>query len=299
MAEITRQRTGEFLQILFRILIKNGEGLSAREALSQVSSQVNLSPYESGNYESGGQRFEKIIRFATVDCVKAGWMEKNKGRWKITELGVEALKRFKDPESFYREAVRLYGVWKRSQPENIAIDTEDGKPEDISEVKLISITYEQAEEQAWNEIESYLQQIQPYVFQDLVAGLLKAMGYFVSWVAPPGKDGGIDILALSDPLGTKPPRIKVQVKRQKELIRVEDLRSFMAVIGDSDIGLFVSLGGFTKDTRNEARTQEKRKITLLDLEQFLNLWIENYNKLSEEVKGLLPLKPIYFLAPKV
>ena len=44
------------------------------------------------------------------------------------------------------------------------------------------------------------------------------MGYHVAWVAPPGKDRGIDILAWSDPLGTRPPRIKIQVKRHEENI---------------------------------------------------------------------------------
>ena len=30
---------------------------------------------------------------------------------------------------------------------------------------------------------------------------------------PPGKDGGLDIIAHPDPLGTRSPRIKVEVKR--------------------------------------------------------------------------------------
>jgi restriction system protein len=109
--------------------------------------------------------------------------------------------------------------------------------------------------------------MQPYDFQDLVAALLRAMGYHVSWVAPPGKDQGIDIFAHPDPLGTRPPRIKVQVKRQQDAVRVEVVRSFMAVLGDEDVGLFVATGGFTKDAAEEARTQEKRRVALIDLER--------------------------------
>jgi len=81
------------------------------------------------------------------------------------------------------------------------------------------------------------------------------MGYHVSWIAPPGKDGGMDVLAWTDPLGTKPPRIKIQVKRRKDNIAVDELRSFMAILGDDDVGLFVTTGGFTKDAQDEARTQ--------------------------------------------
>jgi restriction system protein len=137
----------------------------------------------------------------------------------------------------------------------------------------------------------------PYEFQDLVASLLRAIGYHVSWVAPPGRDGGIDILAWSDPLGTRPPRIKVQVKRVTQNVTVDGLRSFMALLGDDDVGLFVTTAGFTKDAQDEARTQQKRKVTLLDLERLFDLWVEHYGKLDDAARRRLPLQPIYFLAP--
>jgi NAD(P)H-flavin reductase len=35
----------------------------------------------------------------------------------------------------------------------------------------------------------------PYDVQDLVASHLTALGYHIEWVSPPGKDGGIDIIA--------------------------------------------------------------------------------------------------------
>jgi len=130
----------------------------------------------------------------------------------------------------------------------------------------------------------------------LVAALLRGMGYHVSWVSPPGPDKGIDILAYTDPLGTRNPRIKVQVKRHQDAINVDGLRSFMAVLGDQDVGIFVSTGGFTSAAESEARTQEKRKITLLDLEKLFDLWVEHYDKLTESERRLLPLKPVYYLA---
>jgi len=139
--------------------------------------------------------------------------------------------------------------------------------------------------------------MQPFEFQKLVASLIEAMGYHVAWIAPPGKDAGVDILAWSDPLGTKPPRIKVQVKRQVQKVTAEGLRAFMSVIGDADVGLFVSLGGFTKDSIDEARMQVKRQITLIDIEQLFDLWVNFYDKIDERGRGRLPLRPIQFLAP--
>jgi restriction system protein len=139
----------------------------------------------------------------------------------------------------------------------------------------------------------------PYDFQNLVAALLKAMGYHVLWVAPPGPDRGIDMIAHTDPLGTTSPRIKVQVKRQPGTkMSVDAIRSFMAVLGDQDVGIFISAGGFTSDAEREARSQEKRRLTLIDLNRLVDLWTEHFLQLDDADRQRLPLKPIYFLAPQ-
>jgi restriction system protein len=242
------------------------------------------------------RRFEKIVRFSTISPVKAGWLVKSKGRWTVTDQGLKAYTDFRDPEKFFAEAGRLYQQWIATRPEPVdegANEETDGEAEEAN----IAGTFEEAEEAAWQDIERHLSEMSPYDFQNLVAGLLRAMGYHVSWVAPPGRDGGIDILAHTDPLGINMPRIKVQVKRRADKIAVEGLRSFMALLGDQDVGLFVSTGGFTREAEHEARTQEKRKITLLGLEKLYDLWLEHYAKLEELDKQLMPLKPVYFLAP--
>ena len=298
MAEKTsRKRTGELVRELFKILMPHADGVPAREALDTLRQRVQLSEYEQGFYKSGGLRFEKIVRFATVDCVKAGWLQKQKGRWSITDEGKQAFAADPNPESFYKRAVKLYHEWKASQPGGDP-DSDQEEIDDDGSGKAASITFEQAEEQAWVEIEQYLREMKPYDFQDLVASLLRAMGYHIAWVSPPGKDGGIDIIAWSDPLGTRPPRIKVQVKRVGQNVSVDGLRSFMAILGDDDVGLFVTTAGFTKDAEEEARTQEKRKVTLVNLEKLFDLWVEYYSKLDDNARRRLPLQPIHFLAPE-
>src|SRR3990172_2414562 len=117
MAEVTRRRTGELVRKLFEILMSHPDGLQAREALDQLRAQIQLTDYEKGTYESGGSRFDQIVRFATVDCVKAGWLLKHKGRWSVTDEGRAAYSAFPDPEVFYKRAVKLYWEWKSSQPE--------------------------------------------------------------------------------------------------------------------------------------------------------------------------------------
>lgn len=292
MAEITIRRTGELLKVLFEILMKNPEGVKAKDAIAAVKERIELTEYEKGEYSSGGQRVDKIIRFSTIDCVKAGWLIKEKGIWTLTDEGISAYQTHINPEGFYRRAQILYREWKKATKKSLK-SIDEGIEEESP-----AITFEEAEEQAWNEIETYLRSMPPYEFQNLVAALLKAMDYHVSWIAPPGRDGGLDIIAWNDPLGTKPPKIKVQVKREQTSTNVAVLRSFMALLGDDDVGLFVSAGGFTRDAEDEARTQQNRQVTLINLQKFYQLWIDHLGKLDEEAKALFPLKPIYFLAPE-
>jgi restriction system protein len=291
LAEITRRRVGELERGVFKILLDHPDGLPAKELLERLESVVPPTEFEKSEYPKrpGVRRFEKIVRFATIAPVKAGWLIKSKGRWSATDEGRKAYERIQDPEKFEREAGRLYKQWEASRPDTAAEVGDEG-PDATS-------TFEEAEEAAWSEIENYIQNMPPYDFQNLVAALLRAMGYHVSWIAPPGPDKGMDILAHTDPLGTSVPRIKVQVKRRADKISADGLRSFMAILGDQDVGIFVSTGGFTSDASSEARTQERRKVTLIDSEKLFDLWVENYDKIEETDKRLLPLKPVYYLAP--
>lgn len=294
MAEITHQRTGQFLRFVFKLLMDKTEGLAPKEIMSEISKAIPLTEFERGYYPStpNSPRFDKIVRFATLAPAKAGWMVKSKGRWFITEEGQQAYHRISDPEKFYREAERLYRQWRSSRPQEDSLEIVED-----DEGQKVAVTVEEAEEMAWEQIQQFLQAMNPYDFQELVADLLRAMDYHVAWIAPPGKDRGIDIIAYTDPLGANNPRIKVQVKHRDQSTTVDGLRAFMSVLGADDLGIFVASGGFTADAKEEARTQERRKITLIDLETLFDLWVEHYSKLTQDGRRRLPLKPIYFLAP--
>jgi hypothetical protein len=45
----------------------------------------------------------------------------------------------------------------------------------------------------------------------------------------------------------------------------------------------------------EIRSDALQKTTLLDLENFFDLWIRYYDELSQEATNRFPLKKIYFL----
>ncbi len=284
MAEITPGRIGEFLRIVFDLLWNRPEGLPAAELLAQIPNATSLTEYERGFFPAApnSPRYEKIIRLATIPLVKAGWLVKSKGRWYITEDGRQACRQFPDAEAFYAEATRLYREY---------YEWRGGRP-------TIALTVEEAEETAWDQIQKYLQAMKPFEFLTCVGDLLQAMEFRVAWMAPPGKErGAVDMIVYKDALGISVPRIIVQVKHRGQAATIEGLRSFVSVLGQDDFGLFVSSGGFTADTKEAARTQERHKVSLMDLENFFDLWVEHYEALSQEARQRLPLKPVQFLSP--
>ncbi|MFD2498230.1 restriction endonuclease [Rhizorhabdus histidinilytica] len=275
------------------------EGMPAAAAIDAVRDAVPLTDFEAGQYSSGGQRFEKIVRFATVDCAKAGWLHKNKGIWSITEAGQKAYAQYPDPEVFYREACRLYAIWRGQRDKSAVKPGEAAAPEAIEEAaEKLSVTVEEALDHAWAEISTFLHSADPFEFQEMVADLLRGMGYHVSWVSPPGKDNGVDVIAFADPFGVTGPRIKAQVKRWQQKVDSDGLKSFLATLTSGDVGIYICLAGFTRDAQDYARNQETRRVTLIDARRFFDLWVENYASLADEARRRLPVVPVYFLAPR-
>lgn len=296
MADINPRRSGELMRGVFAILLQHPEGVQAGEVLKQLEQRISPNDFENADYPNrpGVRRFEKLVRFFSINTVKAGWLLKQKGTWYLTDEGKAAYSKYPDPEAFMKEAIRLYREWAKSQPD---IPSDDGAVTAQDDAPDAAAVLEEAQDASKAAIEAYLSAMNPYEFQELVAGLLRAMGYYVDWVAPPGADGGIDVVAYSDPLGAKGPRIKVQVKRHAAKQSVSEMRSFAAVLADDDVGIFVNTGGFTSGAEFEARLQQKRKITLIDLRRVVELWTEHYPKLNESDRERLPLRAVYYLAP--
>jgi len=132
--------------------------------------------------------------------------------------------------------------------------------------------------------------IDPYDLQDLVAGLLQAMGYRTR-VSERGPDQGVDIVAHPDALGFESPRIKVQVKHRRSPAGGPDIRNLVGTLGEGEKGLFVSTGGFTTEARNEARRNPR--LTLVNAQELVELLTEHYEQLETDYKTLVPLRKVW------
>jgi restriction system protein len=283
MADVTLSRIGELLRSVLELLWNKPEGMAAKDVLAYLPQITELTEYERGySAPTNIPRYEKIVRLATIPLVQAGWLIKNnKGRWCITDAGRQACLKFPNAQELYKDALQRFEVVRQGGPAS-------------------AIVVEEAEERAWEQIQKYLLAIRRTDFLELLADLLRAMGYHVAWIAPPEKEHGqIDMVAHTDPIGAKGPRILVQVRHGAQSLGMETLKSFLSVLGTGDYGLLLSSGGFTYEVTDQIRSDAFQRTTLLDLENLFDLWVKYYDALTEEARNRFPLKKIYFLCGMV
>ena len=279
------------LYAVMKEMSRRGGSMPAKELYPFVNENVELTDWEK---EPAGKmqyiRWTNSFQFYSIDYQKAGFIVKKSGNWYLTPEGEAALK--KTPEEVMIIANDAYHAWKKARDIE---DNPDEEPTDNTAESDNSMKLEQLESDAREGIKAFIASKDPYEFQDMIAALLRAMEYHTPFIAPKGKDGGIDIIAYLDPLGAKTPRIKVQVKHKPETaIGASEVRALSGVLKAGDIALFVTSGTYSADARNAASGNDKF-IRLIDGNDFIEMWQEYYDKMSDDDKNMLPLKRISFL----
>jgi len=286
MTDITVNRVSEILRLVFDLLWFEPQGLYVSEIMRYIQATVPLSEYETGYYTYApySPRYEVVIRVGTIPLVRAGWLEKTKnGRWFITEAGREACKQYKNAADFFEESVRLFVQWKGNENNRL--------------IQLGPNPYNFAVENSWEQIRQFIDNMDMHDLREVVSVLLKAMGCTIVWSGPIGADNElVDLICYMDPLGLNSPRIIVHVANKSQVSTRDGLSAFMNVLKPNDVGIYISLGGSTNDLNEFALTQTQNRVRLIDLETFVDLWVENQPKIDQENRIKFPLKPVYFLA---
>lgn len=151
--------------------------------------------------------------------------------------------------------------------------------------------FQEIEVQAIEQIKDIINCLSWEEMQELVAGVLRAMGYQTQ-ISPQGADRGKDIIASPDGFGFEHPRIIVEVKHRNEAMRSQHIRSFLGGRHKDDRGLYVSTGGFSKDARYEAE-RAAIPLVLWTLDELTKTLLQHYEILDLETKRLVPLKKVY------
>lgn len=285
--DVSPTRKREYLQAALRVLASHQDALTPRAVFEEMHrtlrpSGIELEPYPTAR---GIPRFETITRFMTIRAVKAGWMLKRDNAWQITPGGVDALDQFPTSDQLGSAAAAAYKSWRKDRVIDDAA-ADDAVEESVSAPEtLVSFSLEDARERNKEALEAKIRHPNPYEVQDMIAALLRAMAYHVPYVAKPGRDRGLDIIAYRDPLGTASPRIKVQVKHSDQIGRGE-IDKFVGAISSGDVGIFVSTGGFSPEARMEARTHRTHSLTLIDMQELIALWSRHYESIEQKGQAL-------------
>lgn len=283
----TRQLAAKLIYSSFELLSKSGGELTFAEIKEKLEKKVELNDWDKSVTPKGTVRWVAVLSFYSVDCVKAGLLVKDKGVWYTTDAGRDIIKHKNELELlFFIE--KKYKEWSTTQK---LIDKDGVISEEVPETSVISI--EEIKNQSYEDLMKFIHSRTPFEFQDMAAALLRAMGYYTPFVAPKGKDGGIDIIGYSDPLGAKQPILKVQVKHYdlNNPVNVDVIHNIIGV-SKGDKPIVITSGRFTEAAKKVARESNVR---LIDGVEFFGLWIKYYDKMTEEDKNRMPIEPVYFI----
>lgn len=120
--------------------------------------------------------------------------------------------------------------------------------------------------------------------------LFEALGYSVR-VSPPGADGGVDILATEDPLGIKPPLLKIQCKSGTGKSGSSEVQALNGTLAGSELGVFIAVGGYTPQAEQTARGMPNMR--LIGPDDLVELILAHYPQLPDEAKQAIPLRRVW------
>lgn len=123
----------------------------------------------------------------------------------------------------------------------------------------------------------------PFAFERLVQRLLRECGFSQVEVTKKTGDGGIDGFGKLMINGLFSFRVAFQCKRYSGTVPASDIRDFRgSLTTDVEKALFITTGSFSKPAKEEAMTQGKIQIDLIDGEEFIN-------RLAEYQIGVKPI----------
>ena len=194
-----------------------------------------------------------------------GAIENSKHRvWSLTAKGTKMLK---------EENIDIKEIYSYTQKKR-------GKSKPSPEECLV-----ESESVNWREqITDRLRHLEAYAFDRLAQRLLRECGFSDVQVTKRSGDGGIDGIGKLRIQGIFSFNVAFQCKRYKGQVGAPAIRDFRGSLGTNiEKGVLITTGAFTKAAKDEASSEGKRLIDLMDGEELIN-------KLAEYGIGLNEVK---------
>ena len=208
---------------------------------------------------------EYRLAWARTYLKNYGAIENSKHRvWSLTAKGAKMLR---DGNIDVKE---IYNFTAKKQNRTVVASDDD-----VAEIEPVN----------WREqITNILLNLDPYAFERLAQRLLRECGFSDVQVTKRSGDGGIDGTGKLRIQGIFSFNVAFQCKRYKGQVGASAIRDFRGSLGTNiEKGVLITTGAFTKAAKEEASSEGKRLIDLMDGEELIN-------KLAEYGIGLNEVK---------
>ncbi|SFM64293.1 winged helix-turn-helix domain-containing protein [Nitrosomonas communis] len=141
----SRELASKVIFAALQILSEKGGQAPGKEVILEVEKRVNLDDWAKAIYEKSGYvRWQSMLHFYSIDCIKAGYLVKKKGVWYLTPEGENALKL--GEIDLLNAATSAYKKWKNeNQPsevikgQDVTEEGQQGQEATIQEVEQLAI----------------------------------------------------------------------------------------------------------------------------------------------------------------
>ena len=263
-----------------------------------------VSEMQIGDFVVSPKKADRTLSFGRIagDYYCDGDADHHRNRRKVTWIKTGVPRAVLSSTALHElgSAITLFRV-KRHADEVLRLLGESPTPLSVGDqVVVVDETEIVEDEPSATRVETYtrdfvadiLQKMDPYRFEEFIAGVLTAMGYHVDVTQQSG-DGGVDVIASRDPLRLTPPIIKVQCKRTVSPIGGPAVQGLLGTLaqGGNELALFVTLGGYTTEALHIGRT--RHDLRLITGNELIELVLEQYDDLAPEWRRQIPLRNVY------
>lgn len=145
MAQINKNRIGEYLSVALNIIFEKGGECPSKELIKSMEEKLILTEYEKSLNNSGQLRWLTTFRFYSINLTKADWIKKQGGKWILTNEGKKHITL--SPQEIFDISGKAYDKWNLDKKNEDIHDTdyseeEEGEPEVVMEVKPGDITFQ-------------------------------------------------------------------------------------------------------------------------------------------------------------
>ncbi|MDA8003668.1 MAG: restriction endonuclease [Alphaproteobacteria bacterium] len=236
------------------------------QLVEKVAELLDLSDELVAQLHGDGPKTELYYRIGWVKT----WLKKSgmlnnpqRGVWVLTKYGRSATE--EEIEERINEVRREYRSSRAS-----------GNTEDAGEQGEDASVAEEGDEtrdDRWqSELLNAILQMEPSAFERLIQLLLRRLGFSDVEVTGRSGDGGIDLRGIFKANRLLSFRVLVQCKRYRGTVGPEEIRGFRgAMTEQTDKGVFITSGLYTRGAKEEATSEGKPPIDLIDGEALVEL----------------------------